>query len=100
MNEKDDKNFKKCKIMHHRKISRNNIYDIIKSIICRLTRRYEVKRILISIYEKTRNVLKTFFEKVIRDVVTYIEHVKRKTIISLNVIYALNRQERESSFIF
>jgi hypothetical protein len=49
------------------------------------------------IYEETRGVLKTFLEGVIRDAVTYTEHAKRKTVTSLDVVYALKRQGRELS---
>jgi hypothetical protein len=44
------------------------------------------------IYEETRGVLKTFLEGVIRDAVTYTEHAKRKTVTSLDVVYALKRE--------
>lgn len=47
------------------------------------------------IYEETRGVLKTFLEGVIRDAVTYTEHAKRKTVTSLDVVYALKRQGRK-----
>jgi histone H4 len=59
---------------------------------------------------ETRGVLKTFLEdvripfpffgnhdwlkQVIRDTVTYTEHAKRKTVTSLDVVYALKRQGR------
>lgn len=46
------------------------------------------------IYEETRGVLKSFLENVIRDAVTYTEHAKRKTVTSLDVVYALKRQGR------
>jgi histone H4 len=46
------------------------------------------------IYEETRLVLKSFLEGVIRDAVTYTEHAKRKTVTSLDVVYALKRQGR------
>jgi len=49
---------------------------------------------MIVIYEETRGVLKTFLEGVIRDAVTYTEHAKRKTVTSLDVVYALKRQGR------
>lgn len=51
------------------------------------------------IYEETRGVLKTFLEGVIRDAVTYTEHAKRKTVTSLDVVYALKRQGRKFSSI-
>ena len=46
------------------------------------------------IYDETRGVLKSFLEGVIRDAVTYTEHAKRKTVTSLDVVYALKRQGR------
>ena len=95
----------------HRKILRDNIQGITKPAIRRLARRGGVKRIsaskkfalsctlgiltrLVVIYEETRGVLKTFLEGVIRDAVTYTEHAKRKTVTSLDVVYALKRQGR------
>lgn len=99
----------------HRKILRDNIQGITKPAIRRLARRGGVKRISAStfyfgihqsamhvlmvfpavIYEETRGVLKTFLEGVIRDAVTYTEHAKRKTVTSLDVVYALKRQGRQ-----
>lgn len=78
----------------HRKILRDNIQGITKPAIRRLARRGGVKRISGLIYEETRGVLKTFLENVIRDAVTYTEHAKRKTVTSLDVVYALKRQGR------
>lgn len=83
----------------HRKILRDNIQGITKPAIRRLARRGGVKRISAMIYEETRGVLKTFLEGVIRDAVTYTEHAKRKTVTSLDVVYALKRQGRESSLV-
>ena len=80
----------------HRKILRDNIQGITKPAIRRLARRGGVKRISAMIYEETRGVLKTFLEGVIRDAVTYTEHAKRKTVTSLDVVYALKRQGRTS----
>lgn len=83
----------------HRKILRDNIQGITKPAIRRLARRGGVKRISAMIYEETRGVLKTFLEGVIRDAVTYTEHAKRKTVTSLDVVYALKRQGREFSLL-
>ncbi|POW03016.1 hypothetical protein PSHT_11863 [Puccinia striiformis] len=60
----------------HRKILRDNIQGITKPAIRRLARRGGVKRISGLIYEETRGVL------------------KRKTVTSLDVVYALKRQGR------
>merc|ERR1711900_96219 len=78
----------------HRKILRDNIQGITKPAIRRLARRGGVKRISAMIYDETRGVLKLFLEGVIRDAVTYTEHAKRKTVTSLDVVYALKRQGR------
>ena len=72
----------------------DSIKGITKPSIRRLARRGGVKRISAMIYEETRGVLKTFLEGVIRDAVTYTEHAKRKTVTSLDVVYALKRQGR------
>merc|ERR1711939_1260659 len=77
-----------------RKILRDNIQGITKPATRRLARRGGVKRISAMIDEETRGVLKTFLEGVIRDAVTYTEHAKRKTVTSLDVVYALKRQGR------
>ncbi|PWA52366.1 hypothetical protein CTI12_AA455670 [Artemisia annua] len=74
----------------HRKVLRDNIQGITKPAIRRLARRGDVKRISGLIYEETRGVLKIFLENVIRDVVTYTEHARRKTVTAMDVFYALN----------
>uniref|UniRef100_UPI00398E333C histone H4-like n=1 Tax=Pristiophorus japonicus TaxID=55135 RepID=UPI00398E333C len=76
----------------HRKVLRDNIQFITKPAIRRLTCRGGVKRISGLIYEQTRGVLKVFRENVIRDVITYTEHVKRKPVTAMDVMYALQRQ--------
>merc|ERR1712232_1191448 len=78
----------------HRKIFRDQIQGITKPAIRRLARRGGVKRISNLIYEETRGVLKVFLESVIRDAVTYTEHARRKTVTSMDVVYALKRQGR------
>ncbi len=78
----------------HRKVLRDNIQGITKPAIRRLVRRGGLKRISGLIYEETRNVLRVFLESVIRDSVTYTEHARRKTVVALDVVYALKRQGR------
>ena len=60
-------------------------------------RRGGVKHISGLINEETRGVLKVFLEYVIRDAVTYTEHAKRKTVIAMDIVYALKRQGRTLS---
>ena len=76
----------------HRKILRDNIQGITKPAIRRLARRGGVKRVSGLIYDETRVVLKNYLESVIRDAVTYTEHAKRKTVVAMDIVYALQRQ--------
>jgi histone H4 len=78
----------------HKKVIKDSIQGITKPAIRRLARRGGVKRISGLIYDETRNVLKTFLENVVRDAVTYTEHARRKTVTSLDVVYALKRSGR------
>lgn len=78
----------------HRKILRDNIQGITKSDIRRLARRGGVKRLSATVYEETRFVLRDFLECIIRDAVTYTEYAKRKTVTSLDVVYALKTHGR------
>ena len=80
--------------LRHRKILRGSIDGVTKPAIRRLARRGGVKRISGLIYEQTRGVLKVFLENVIRDSVTYTEHARRKTVTTMDVVYALKRQGR------
>ncbi|XP_063728949.1 histone H4-like [Symsagittifera roscoffensis] len=75
-----------------RKILRDNIQGITKPAIRRLALRGVVKRISGLIYEETRGVLKNSLESVIRDAVTYTEHSKSKTVVAMDIVYALKRQ--------
>ncbi|XP_076274772.1 histone H4-like [Rhynchophorus ferrugineus] len=78
---KGGKGLGKGEAKRHRKVLRYNIQGITKPAFRRLARRGGVKRISGLIY-------------VIRDAVTYTEHAKRKTVIAMDVIYALKRQGR------
>mmetsp|Transcript_1324 Transcript_1324/g.1979 ORF Transcript_1324/g.1979 Transcript_1324/m.1979 type:complete len:103 (+) Transcript_1324:64-372(+) len=78
----------------HKKGKKENILGITKPAIRRLARRGGVKRISGLIYDETRVVLKSFLEQVVRDAVTYTEHARRKTVTSMDVVYALRRSGR------
>ncbi|KAG5577812.1 hypothetical protein H5410_057946 [Solanum commersonii] len=79
----------------HRKVLRDNIQGITKPAIRRLARRGGgVKRISGLIYEEIRGVLKIFLENVVRDAVTYTEHARIKTLMAMDIFYALKRQGR------
>lgn len=72
----------------------SNVFLLVSSSVVQLRLPRSLTRFALVIYEETRGVLKTFLEGVIRDAVTYTEHAKRKTVTSLDVVYALKRQGR------
>lgn len=78
----------------HRNVLHINIEGITKPAIRPPARRGEVKRLFGLVYVETRGVLKVFLENVIRDAVTYTEHAKRKTVTTMDVVYAIKRQGR------
>ena len=73
-----------------KRTSKEVILGITKPAIRRLARRGGVKRISHNIYEETRTVLRGFLE----NVVVYTEDARRKTVIAMDVVYALKRQGR------
>lgn len=75
-----------------RKIIRDNIQGVTKPAIRRLARRGGVKRISANIYDETRDVLKTFLEQILQDVVMLVELAKRNTVLSSDVVFALRRR--------
>ena len=78
----------------HRKVLRDNIQGITKPAIRRLARRGGVKRISGLVYQEVRGILKSFLKAVIRDAVTYTGHARRKTVTTVDMLYALKRQGR------
>ena len=59
--------------------------------IRRIARRGGVKRISGFMYDETRGVLKTWLENIVSCVLVYTEHARRKTVLPIDVIYALER---------
>jgi len=84
----------KGKTKRHKRPLRDNIHGITKPAIRRLARRGGVKRISGAVYDEIRCVLKDFVAKVLKDTVCYTEHAKRKTVTSMDVVYALKKQGR------
>jgi len=89
---KGGKSLRKGGVNRHRNVLRERIYGITKPAIRRLARRGGVKRISGPIYEETRDVFKVFLEKVIYDILPYIEHAGCKTVTALDVVRALKHQ--------
>jgi histone H4 len=76
----------------HHKVLRDNIYGITKPAIRRLARRGGVKQISGLIYEETRGVLKQFLTNLIGDAIVYTTHANRRTVLAMDIIYALKCQ--------
>merc|ERR1719193_77908 len=74
------------------KTERDSLPGIAKSSIRRLARRGGVRRMSGLIYEETNAIMEGFVGKVFEDSIIYCRHSKRKTIKSLDVVYALKRQ--------
>ncbi|EFA79069.1 hypothetical protein PPL_08539 [Heterostelium album PN500] len=78
----------------YRKVLAGYYTEITKPAVRRLARRGGVKRISFPIYDEVHNVLRQFLEKVIRDSVAYGEHADRRTLTTMDVVYALKKQGR------
>ena len=76
----------------HRIMLRDNLQGITNPAIRRIAHRSGVKRISGHVYEDARAALKTFLEGLIRDTTSYTEYAHRKTVTSMDVIYALKSQ--------
>ena len=69
-----------------KRTSKEIILGITKPAIRRLAKRVGIKRMSHQIYEET------ILENVVRDDVVYADNARRKTVIAMDVVYALERQ--------
>ena len=76
------------------KVLKKAIYGISKATFMRLAGRGGVKRFSGNIYEESRGVLKVFVEQIIKDVITFCEYKRRKTVTPVDVIFALKQHGR------
>ncbi len=74
--------------------TKGGVAGISNGSIRRLARRGGVKRISYVIYDDTRKVIHSWLDHVVRDAITYTEHARRKTVTSMDVVFALKRQGR------
>ena len=70
------------------------ISGISNGAIRRLARRGGIKRISEGVYSEIRSIFTRFVDKLTSDSYNYCECAKRKTILPIDVIYALKRQGR------
>ena len=79
--------------VRHRKVLHNeNIEHISESQIKHVAHHVEVKRGIGLVYELTRTALKIFVYSIVQDAIVYMEHANRKTVSTLDIVYALKRQ--------
>jgi len=79
-------------VRNNRRMLRETVAGITKPAIRRIARRAGVKRISGLIYDYTREILKSFINKLVFATVNYTEHAKRKTVTALDVVYALKKR--------
>ena len=81
--------------MRHKKVqAREGGEAIGRTTIRRLARRAGVTRISGMIYPEVHKEMKSFLNDVVRNSLLYAEHGKRKTVMTMDVLYALKRQGR------
>lgn len=78
----------------HRRNIRDNLQGVTKPAIRRLARRGGVKRISFLIYDSIRDILREFLVRIVSDAAQYTDYAKRKTVTTLDVVYALKRNGR------
>jgi len=73
-----------------RKVVRDSITGITDPAIRRILYRAGVKRIGKTVYEETRGILKAWSEHIVRDMVTFMEYARRKTVYLQDLEAALD----------
>ena len=61
--------------------------------MCQLACRGGIKKIIGLVYDDVCGVLKIFLQHVVRDIITYTKHAKRKTVTVTDVLYALRHHD-------
>ena len=70
----------------------NIVETFPKHTVRKLARRAGVKRVSSELaYEDARNAARTYLTEVMRDSIIYMELAKRKTVMALDVVWALKR---------
>ncbi|KAF2019928.1 histone-fold-containing protein [Aaosphaeria arxii CBS 175.79] len=81
----------KTGLRRHQKIQRDTIRGVTNGDIRRLARRGGVKRISKIVYDDIRHELKSYLQRLLKDVVAMVEHGGRKTVSVQDVVFCLNR---------
>ena len=73
---------------------KNSIHGIAKAAFCRMARRRGDERMSGNVFEESCGVLKIFLKHVIQDAIMYTTYCNRKTVMAMDVVYALKRHDR------
>ena len=92
--DKPDPPAKKSTPMRRRKVLKKAIFGISKATFLRLAHRGGVKRFSGNIYEESHGVLKVFVETIVRDIITFCDYRRRKTVTPVDVVFALKQHGR------
>ena len=82
---------KKELMIQRRKVLKKAIFGILKATFLRLACLGGIKHFSGNIYEESRGVLKIFIEQIVRDVITFCDYKKRKTVTPIDVTFALKQ---------
>ena len=80
--------------LRRHRVIRDNLQSISQAALARLARKGGVKRMAGNIHDDIRGAMKIFLKHVVQDAITYAEHVRRKTITVMDVVYALKNHGR------
>lgn len=75
----------------HRKILRDNVYGLSKPSLRRLAYVAGVKRLQNQTYDDVRDKAKNFLNNILKDAITVMEHDRRSTLQTKDVLYSLDR---------
>lgn len=73
--------------------NKDSLHGLTKPALQRLARRAGVKRTYSSVYGEARNAMHAFLQRILQDTTTYMAHCHRKTVTTMDVIYALKRHD-------
>jgi histone H4 len=82
------------KTVKRAEIKRTDRTSLTRGGIRRLARRGGVKRLSVGVYSEVRDFVDYFLNIVVKDAAVLCESTKRKTITSMDVIYALKKSGR------
>ena len=78
----------------HRRVLRDNIQAVDTEVLCRLAARAGIAKVDALTFEPLRHQTRCYLERLIRDAVTFTEHVRRRAVLAVDVCHAVEREGR------